>query len=351
MPRAAGAGPRRRPDRPARCGLADAAGLRRSTRRRRHRPGDAAARSSWRRTAEARRPALAAALAAGVPYVGLVASRRAGAAVLDSLDLAPRSGPGCARPAGLDIGARTPEEVARVDPRRDRRRSGRRRRAAGDTSDPPPRRPDRHRPGLRHDRRRRSSRRRTSTRRRTLLVLRHRLPDGLRRRPRRVPDRASDADESGPARPRRRRPLRRPRRTSTTSPTTAWPPRCSSRSGCRQPLLLEGEAGVGKTEAAKALAGVLDTPLLRLQCYEGIDAAEALYEWNYPRQLLGIRLAEAAARVDEADLFGDDYLVARPLLQAIEHPGPARPSCWSTRSTVPTTSSRPSCSSCSLRPR
>ena len=62
-----------------------------------------------------------------------------------------------------------------------------------------------------------------------------------------------------------------------------------------QPLLLEGEAGVGKTEAAKALALVLDTPLIRLQCYEGIDAAEALYEWNYPRQLLSIRLAELAA--------------------------------------------------------
>ena len=63
-----------------------------------------------------------------------------------------------------------------------------------------------------------------------------------------------------------------------------------------QPLLLEGEAGVGKTEAAKALAAVLDTPLIRLQCYEGIDAAEALYEWNYPRQLLGIRVAEAERR-------------------------------------------------------
>ena len=63
-----------------------------------------------------------------------------------------------------------------------------------------------------------------------------------------------------------------------------------------QPLLLEGEAGVGKTEAGKALAAVLDTPLIRLQCYEGIDAAEALYEWNYPRQLLSIRLAEAQRR-------------------------------------------------------
>jgi MoxR-like ATPase len=90
-----------------------------------------------------------------------------------------------------------------------------------------------------------------------------------------------------------------------------------------QPLLLEGEAGVGKTEAAKALAQVLDTPLIRLQCYEGIDAAEALYEWNYPRQLLSIRLADASAKqLSEADLFSSDYLIRRPLLQALEHPGP-----------------------------
>jgi len=90
-----------------------------------------------------------------------------------------------------------------------------------------------------------------------------------------------------------------------------------------QPLLLEGEAGVGKTEAAKSLAAVLDTPLVRLQCYEGIDAAEALYEWNYPRQLLSIRLAEASgATVGEDELFGPDYLIRRPLLRALQHPGP-----------------------------
>jgi MoxR-like ATPase len=90
-----------------------------------------------------------------------------------------------------------------------------------------------------------------------------------------------------------------------------------------QPLLLEGEAGVGKTEAAKALASVLDTPLVRLQCYEGIDAAEALYEWNYPRQLLSIRLADTSGTpLDEEDLFGPDYLIRRPLLRALEHPGP-----------------------------
>jgi MoxR-like ATPase len=90
-----------------------------------------------------------------------------------------------------------------------------------------------------------------------------------------------------------------------------------------QPLLLEGEAGVGKTEAAKSLALVLDTPLVRLQCYEGIDAAEALYEWNYPRQLLSIRLADSTgSTLSEEDLFGPDYLIRRPLLQALEHPGP-----------------------------
>jgi MoxR-like ATPase len=90
-----------------------------------------------------------------------------------------------------------------------------------------------------------------------------------------------------------------------------------------QPLLLEGEAGVGKTEAAKALATVLDTPLIRLQCYEGIDSAEALYEWNYPRQLLGIRLADSTGeQLSEDDLFGSRYLIRRPLLRALEHPGP-----------------------------
>jgi MoxR-like ATPase len=90
-----------------------------------------------------------------------------------------------------------------------------------------------------------------------------------------------------------------------------------------QPLLLEGEAGVGKTELAKALALVLDTPLIRLQCYEGIDASEALYEWNYPRQLLSIRIADSKGEdLDEEGLFGPDYLIRRPLLAALEHKGP-----------------------------
>jgi MoxR-like ATPase len=90
-----------------------------------------------------------------------------------------------------------------------------------------------------------------------------------------------------------------------------------------QPLLLEGEAGVGKTEAAKALAAALGTELIRLQCYEGIDSSEALYEWNYPRQLLRIRSSEATGGpFEEEELFGREFLTPRPLLQAIEHQGP-----------------------------
>jgi MoxR-like ATPase len=89
-----------------------------------------------------------------------------------------------------------------------------------------------------------------------------------------------------------------------------------------KPLFLEGEAGVGKTEVAKVLAAVLDTELIRLQCYEGLDVHHAVYEWNYSRQMMHIRLLEAhGQRPAEAELFGPEFLLRRPLLRAIEHSG------------------------------
>ena len=114
-----------------------------------------------------------------------------------------------------------------------------------------------------------------------------------------------------------------------------------------RPLLLEGEAGVGKTELAKVLAAMLGTRLIRLQCYEGLDVNTAVYEWNYPRQMLEIRLLEARGEADQAtahDIFCTDFLIRRPLLQALEATDGGRRSCSSTRSTGPTRSSRPSCS-------
>lgn len=94
----------------------------------------------------------------------------------------------------------------------------------------------------------------------------------------------------------------------------------------KRPLFLEGEAGVGKTEVAKVVASSLNTRLIRLQCYEGLDVNQAVYEWNYTRQMLHIRLLEAhGERTSEAELFGPDFLLRRPLLQAIDHSDPVPP--------------------------
>lgn len=97
----------------------------------------------------------------------------------------------------------------------------------------------------------------------------------------------------------------------------------------KRPLFLEGEAGVGKTEIAKVLAAALDRPLIRLQCYEGLDVSSAVYEWNYPAQMLEIRLAEAAGTTDrsriEADIFSERYLIRRPVLQALSAPDARAP--------------------------
>ena len=94
----------------------------------------------------------------------------------------------------------------------------------------------------------------------------------------------------------------------------------------RRPLFLEGEAGVGKTEVARALASALGARLIRLQCYEGLDVSQAVYEWNYSRQLLHIRLLEASGEVDrkdaEKELFSEEFLIKRPLLQALDGSGP-----------------------------
>ena len=110
-----------------------------------------------------------------------------------------------------------------------------------------------------------------------------------------------------------------------------------------RPLFLEGEAGVGKTEIAKVLASTLERRLVRLQCYEGLDISSAVYEWNYPRQMIEIRLAEASGRVNEVpgaenkssgqaarkklsqDIFSEQFLIKRPLLQALEASGGAAP--------------------------
>ena len=118
----------------------------------------------------------------------------------------------------------------------------------------------------------------------------------------------------------------------------------------QRPLLLEGEPGTGKTALAEALAEALDLPLIRLQCYEGIDATQALYDWDFPRQILHLRALEAAGGAGRRRRGGREEplrraVPARPT-GAAGAAGRARRCCWSTRSTGPTTSSRRSCSRC-----
>ncbi|MET3612903.1 MoxR-like ATPase [Rhizobium aquaticum] len=97
----------------------------------------------------------------------------------------------------------------------------------------------------------------------------------------------------------------------------------------KRPLFLEGDAGVGKTEVAKVLAKALDRPLIRLQCYEGLDISSAVYEWNYPAQMLEIRLSEASGATDrgemESGIFSEKHLIRRPVLQAISAPAGRAP--------------------------
>ena len=89
-----------------------------------------------------------------------------------------------------------------------------------------------------------------------------------------------------------------------------------------RPLFLEGETGVGKTEVAKVLASLLGTELIRLQCYEGLDVQQAVYEWNYTRQMMSIRMSEGRGEeIEDADIFGKKFLLKRPLMQALEYSG------------------------------
>ncbi len=247
------------------------------------------------------------ALEAGVPYVGLVASRKRGAGVIEELRADGVSDEHLALidvPAGIDIGSPHSRGDRALDPRDDRRRAPRQARArvrvrAGAGSGAGS---DLHAPPLAID---------PICGMTVAIVRRHAFRAGRRAR------RSTSAARA--ARPSSRRNTSMPSQNEVTGEAAGEIRRLvpdietlarrladvdylvdeglatSLFLSVRlpQPLLLEGEAGVGKTEAAKSLALVLDTPLVRLQCYEGIDAAEALYEWNYPRQLLSIRLADA----------------------------------------------------------
>ena len=276
-------------------------------------------------------------LEAGVPYVGLVASHKRGAGVLDELRADGVSEEQLQLidvPAGLDIGARAPAEIALsilakiVAVRRGKafRRGRILRRPGSGACNRPRAGEDRDRPDLRHDGcGRREHPLGRARRRDRLLLLRGLQGEVQRTEHAHEPTPAVTGEATGEIRRLVPDIETLARRLADVDYLVDEGLATSLFLSLRlpQPLLLEGEAGVGKTEAAKALAEVLDTPLIRLQCYEGIDAAEALYEWNYPRQLLAIRLAEAkGSALGEEELFGPDYLIRRPLLRALEHPGP-----------------------------
>ena len=264
---------------------------------------------------------LRAGLEAGVRYVGLVASRKRGASVIEELRA---EGVGeelldaLETPAGLDIGARTPAEVALAITARiiEVRRSGSEPDSDGHTGHGS-------RSDLRHDCGDRGGHARPRARGSGPSTSAARVAGESSRSG--VTSREVTGEAAGEIRHLVPDVETLAQRLASVDYLVDEGLATSMYLSLRlpQPLLLEGEAGVGKTEAGKSLAAVLDTPLIRLQCYDGIDAAEALYEWNYPRQLLSIRLADSSGtKLSEEDLFGPDYLIRRPLLRALEHPGP-----------------------------
>ena len=250
-------------------------------------------------------------LRAGVPYVGLVASRKRGATVRVLLEQ--RGVPDVAAmrsPAGLDLGGRAPAEVAlsilaeivQAQPSH----AATARTATGD---------DCRRPDLRDERRRRIGPPDRRDRRRGVLLL-------LRPVPHEVPRGAAGI----PGPPMTNAAALHDRfRDRGFIVSEAFATALQIMLALEKPLLLEGPAGVGKTESAKVLADVLGTELIRLQCYEGLDSMSALYEWNYPRQMLHARLSEtdgSSLEAREAVLFSERFLLKRPLLDAITRDRP-----------------------------
>ncbi len=262
--------------------------------------------------------ALESILKCGVPYVGLVASRTRGAAVRALLE--ERGVPGVAairNPAGLDLGARTPPEVAlsilaeivQAHP------DGTRVKATAPPAAIPIVAPTaaggRRRSGVRYERDCRLGPPYGDDRRRRVLLLLRELPREVSQGPPGVP---------GPSMMKDAAAIHDRFRERGFIVDEAFATALQIMLALEKPLLIEGPAGVGKTDSAKVLAEVLGTDLIRLQCYEGLDAMAALYEWNYPRQMLHARLSEAegsSLEEREAYMFSERFLLKRPLLDAI----------------------------------